>query len=159
MDFEKAVEIVLEKEGGYVNHPNDPGGETNFGISKRAFPEVDIKNLTIGHAKHIYEMYYWHKVKAEGLPVSLRLVVFDCAVNQGPGFAARALQSCLGITEDGIIGDETVNKSNEVNELELLECFLKKRCDRYLATANFDRFGKGWLRRLIEISVRTRGNA
>ncbi len=77
MTFEQAVKIILEKEGGYVNHPKDPGGETKFGITKKFYPNVDIKNLTIEKAAEIYRKEYWGKIQAELMPSYLRLIAFD----------------------------------------------------------------------------------
>ena len=81
--FDEIIEIVLEHEGGYVNDPDDPGGETNFGVSKRAYPNVDIKNLTEDAAKDIYRRDYWDRNHCEDLPDELRHVYFDMCINQG----------------------------------------------------------------------------
>lgn len=89
MSFDKAVEFVLKYEGGYIYHPADPGGETNFGISKRAYPQLDIKNLTAEHAKNIYRYDYWQKAGCEKLDWPLSLIVFDTAVNMGLARAAE----------------------------------------------------------------------
>jgi len=91
MTFELAVEFILEKEGGYVNDPDDPGGETKFGISKRAFPRINISDLTESHAKELYHQYYWQPMRCNELPDRLRLPVFDCAVNQGIRRATKFL--------------------------------------------------------------------
>ena len=90
--FDRAVEFVLKREGGYVNHPNDPGGETNFGISKRAHPDLDNKNLTVGVAKMIYKQKYWDTAHCQKLPWPLCLVHFDMAVNSGVDYADRFLK-------------------------------------------------------------------
>lgn len=81
--FDKIIDFVLKSEGGYVNNPNDPGGETKYGISKKAYPNLDIKNLTLEQAKDIYRKDYWDKVKGDSLPYPLDMCVMDMAVNAG----------------------------------------------------------------------------
>jgi len=156
MNFKKAVKIIFEHEGFYSNDAQDAGGETKYGISKKAYPELDIKNLTIQHAEFIYENDYWMKCKCAGLPEQLRLAVFDCAVNQGVTFASKALQAACEAKIDGFIGPKTLDACNSKNPDEVLEEFLKERLHRYLSTKGFERFGKGWLNRLIAISVKTK---
>ncbi len=81
--FNEAIERVLKHEGGYVNDPTDKGGETNYGISKRAYPDLDIKNLTKEDAKKIYYQDYWLKSYADQLPIDVRYIHFDTAINMG----------------------------------------------------------------------------
>lgn len=107
-DFKDAVEFVLEQEGGYTLDPNDPGGETNYGISRKAYPALDIKNLTREGAIEIYHRDYWKPCKCDDLPRHFAFIVFDTAVNQGPRVAIRLLQIALGVTVDGIIGPKTL---------------------------------------------------
>ncbi|QDP68083.1 MAG: putative glycosyl hydrolase [Prokaryotic dsDNA virus sp.] len=152
MNFEEAVDVVLKHEGGYNFDYRDPGGETNYGISKRAYPELDIKSLTKGHAKYLYERDYWVKLKCSGLPSSVRLIVFDCGVNQGVNFATRSLQECLKVKVDGIIGPITLEAAEKFKG-NLLEDFALKRLERYFSNRNFDIYGKGWLRRLLSTSI------
>ena len=92
MNFSKIIEKVLEHEGGYVNDPNDLGGETNYGITKRFYPDVDIKNLTRNQAKDIYKRDYWDKNRVESLPENLWHIFFDMCVNMGRGTAVKILQ-------------------------------------------------------------------
>ena len=92
VEFDEIIEVVLHHEGGYVNDPDDPGGETNFGIAKRSHPDVDIANLTKDGAKEIYKEHYWDKNKVEDLPANLRHIYFDMCVNQGKGRAVKILQ-------------------------------------------------------------------
>jgi len=89
-NFDRAFQLVIGAEGGYVNDPSDAGGETKYGISKRAYPDTDIKSLTLDDAKEIYKQDYWNAVQGDDLPDRLDIVMFDCAVNQGVG-AARKL--------------------------------------------------------------------
>ena len=104
MNFDLAVKLVIGFEGAYVNDPRDPGGETKWGISKRSYPDVDIRNLSTDDAKQIYKMDYWDKMQCDKLPEGLRLAVFDCAVNQGISMAARTLQKLAGARMDGMVG-------------------------------------------------------
>lgn len=157
MTFDEAVEIILEFEGGYVNDPKDPGGETKFGISKRSHPNVDIKNLTRGYAKFIYHNDYWNAVKAEGLPDVWRLIVFDCAVNQGVDAAIKMLQAATGAKVDGIIGPMTLHSARAYTVA--LPEYIDLRVKRYFATKGFRRFGQGWIRRLSHIIYLTMRNS
>lgn len=150
MDFEKAVDIIIGLEGGYSCDFLDPGGETKFGISKRAYPEIDIKELSARHAKSLYKRDYWIKLKCLGMPPFVRLPLFDCGVNQGVNFAARALQECLNVEVDGIIGPVTMMAAHKCGP-ELLVNFSHKRIDRYFNNKNFLIYGKGWINRLTTI--------
>lgn len=93
--FDKIISFVLEEEGGYVNHPSDPGGETNFGISKRQYPDVDIKGLTKPQAIEIYRRDYW-KDEWEKLGFPLATCMLDTAINMGQGRAQKFLDGCGG---------------------------------------------------------------
>lgn len=106
--FEDAVALVLRHEGGYANDPSDPGGETNFGISKRAYPNLDIRTLTVADATAIYRRDYWDAIQGDSLPYPLAVVTFDAAVNSGVGQAAKWLQEALGVVDDGVVGPKTV---------------------------------------------------
>lgn len=90
--FPKAVNLILAYEGGYTNIISDLGGETNFGISKKAYPNLDIKKLTVKDATDIYKRDYWDKLNCDSLPEKLDIVVFDCGVNQGTGRATELLK-------------------------------------------------------------------
>ena len=156
-NYDKAFSLVVSAEGGYNNNPNDPGGETNFGISKRQYPDVDIKNLTLAGAKDIYQRDYWNAVRGDILPWPLCALVFDCAVNQGcdasASFAAqKMLQNAFKLTPDGVIGPatlEAVGRSGPFQEAK----FMSLRAIRYMETNNFDTFGQGWLIRLFTLSM------
>ena len=93
--FDTAMTAVLGYEGGYVNDPNDPGGETNWGISKRAYPNLDVKNLTRDGAIQIYRRDYWDALGCDRFPSVIAIALFDAAVNQGPVAAVRILQRAL----------------------------------------------------------------
>lgn len=157
MDFEKAVEIVLRQEGGYIFDSNDPGGETNFGISKRQFPDLNIKDLTRDEATAIYKKEYWDGVKALLLPPRLRLCVFDCAVNQGVTRAIRILQGSIGVKQDGIIGPETFEAARLYGDREALSNMLQLRLNHYVSLPQWPRYGAGWMRRLLLVTIESLG--
>jgi len=94
-DFEKALAFVLKWEGGYSNDPNDPGGMTKFGISKRSYPELDISKLTLRQAKEIYYNNYWLKAGCTNMEFPLNIIVFDTAVNMGRSMAKKLLNECF----------------------------------------------------------------
>ena len=128
--FDDIIEVVLHHEGGYVNDPKDPGGETNFGIAKRSHPDVDIKNLTKDGAKEIYKEVYWDKNKVESLPEDLRHIYFDMCVNQGKGRAVKILQQAAnakgaGLKVDGGLGPKTIGAMKGV-ELQRVRAYRVK---------------------------------
>lgn len=153
MKFEDAVEIILKHEGGYVRNPNDPGGETNFGIAKRSYPNLNIRELTKEQAIEIYRQDYWDKCKIELLPAPLRLIVFDCAINQGPQVSIALLQAALGVNADGDLGPLTLQAIAKANLEKLVQGYARFRLNRYFDNRNFAVFGEGWVRRLQEISM------
>lgn len=146
MTFDFALHNVLNHEGGYVNDPRDPGGETNLGISKRAYPNVDIKNLTVSQASEIYRKDYWEPIKGDQLPPSLAIFCLDTAVNMGVQRAIMLLQEACGVTIDGIIGPNTL-KACQKNDV--LERMATARIIRYSTLDGFKVYGKGWVRRTI----------
>jgi lysozyme family protein len=154
-NFKKALDIVLAFEGGHVDDSFDPGGETKYGISRRAYPDLDIAGLTKKKAGEIYRADYWDACQCDDLPRGVDLVVFDAAVNQGPGFARRTLQRASGVTVDGIIGPQTLAAASpsKPGEITALACEVAAiRGQRYGKTRNFDRFGYGWMRRLMHVT-------
>ena len=150
-DFNKAFTIVVGHEGGYVSDPQDPGGETKYGISKRAHPNVDIVNLTLRNAKAIYRSNYWDHCCCDDYHWPLNLYVFDGAVNQGAVATTRMLQTALDLQEDGIIGKNTLAAARKASEWHISR-FMAKRALRYFDTRNFDRFGEGWLIRTYSVA-------
>lgn len=131
-DFEQYIDKILKLEGGYVNDPDDAGGETKYGISKSANPDVDIPALTIDKAKEIYRDRYWNAIEAEKLPAAMRGPAFDAAVNQGVGWTKKALKRAGGD----------------------VKAFLDMRAHRYAAIVRGNptqkKFARGWEKRLEE---------
>ena len=149
--WEEAIKLVLENEGGYVNDPYDRGCETNWGISKRAYPDLDIANLTLDEAKAIYYRDYWRRCKCDKLPDALSVAVLDYAVNSGIKRAVKALQSVLGVTADGIIGNQTIGACNTKPLRETLNKYLDERLDFLISLESFSRYGKGWTARINRV--------
>lgn len=154
-NFEHCLEVILEHEGGYVNHPKDPGGETNRGITKRVWEEwggtKDMRDLTVEDVAPLYKKKYWDLVKGDLLPSGLDLSVFDWGVNSGTGRASKKLQEMIGVTADGAIGPNTLKKLSEYIGQKGIETVIDEYHDIrqkfYESLDTFDTFGKGWTRR------------
>jgi lysozyme family protein len=149
--FDKSIKVILRHEGGYVNDPDDPGGETKFGISKRAFPDVDIKSLTEDKAKEIYFDRYWEPLNLHLLQnEELKLHVFDHGVNAGRGRAVRMLQEILECKKDGVLGPVTARAAN--SDTEIVDKYKQSRIKYYrgIATSRpqLKKFLHGWLNRV-----------
>jgi lysozyme family protein len=155
MTFEDAFPLVITLEGGYVNNPDDAGGETKFGISKAAYPNEDIKALTLDRAKAIYATDYWMKAGCDKLPDAVRYDVFDTAVNSGVGTAIKCLQRALGVIDDGALGPKTLSAATAMDAMALRLLFNAQRL-LFVANSNdFSKFGKGWIRRIATVMGRT----
>jgi len=155
MSFSSVIEMVLHHEGGYVNHPSDPGGETKYGISKRAYPEIDIVSLTEEDAEEIYYRDYWSRIKGDDLPPAVACVVMDYAVNSGISRSSRAVQHACGITQgDGIIGPHTLSaiwtETKEKGEEHVVNEVTRLRQEFIRGLSIYETFGKGWERRIDE---------
>lgn len=146
--FQPAVERVLRAEGGYVNDPADPGGETKYGISRRAYPALDIAALTEDDARAIYRRDYWDACRGDSLPSPLDQLVFDAAVNQGVGAAVKMLQAAVGVRADGQIGPVTLAAARQA-DAEAPARFMTLRAMRYADTPGWTRYGAGWMKRLF----------
>ena len=146
--FDALIDRVLSHEGGYVNDPRDPGGETKFGIAKRSYPNVDIKGLTREDAVAIYRRDFWTRVQGDELPPAVAFQVFDAAVNHGTGNAVRWLQRAAGVADDGIIGPQTVAAVKRADPTDLVLAFNAERLEFYAKLTTFDAFGRGWTRRV-----------
>jgi len=155
-NFFKSLEIVLKHEGGFVDHPEDPGGATNKGITHKTYSDFlgrpledvsELKNIPDEHVQQIYKDGYWNRVKADQLSSGVDFCIFDWAVNSGPGRAAKALQKAVMVTQDGAIGPMTLAAVEEELPEEIIEKITKEREEFYRSLRTFDTFGKGWLRR------------
>ena len=150
-NFDLALSEVLAFEGGYVNDPRDPGGETNFGISKRAYPAENIKAMTRERASAIYRRDYWRAVAGDDLPGGVDLAVFDAAVNSGPGRAIRWLQRALVVPADGVLGPKTMDAARAADPAVTVKRMTADRLAYLKGLATWARFGKGWARRVDSI--------
>lgn len=155
--FDRCVEIILQNEGGYVNDPADPGGETNFGISKRSFPDLDIKSLTREYAKSIYKHVYWRPLNLSGVEnINSALQVFDHAVNTGLSRSTRMAQLLAGVRVDGIIGPVTIEAINTMGDV-FLKRFIHARKEYYRDLADrkpvMRKFLQGWLNRVDHTKI------
>jgi lysozyme family protein len=148
MTFDLAFDRLFAAEGGYVNNPQDPGGETNWGISKRSYPNVDIKALTRDGAKAIYKTDFWDRIAADKLPDSVTYQLFDFAVNSGIETAVRYLQRTLGVADDGHWGAVSQIAANNAHEWDLILNLNAERLDFMTRLSNWPSAGKGWARRI-----------
>jgi len=157
-NYNKCLETILHHEGGYVNHPKDPGGETNLGVTKRVYEEwggdKDMKDLLVEDVAPIYKKNYWDKLKGDNLPDGLDLCVFDFGVNAGPGRSAKYLQKMIGTVADGGIGPNTLKKVDEYVDkhglANTIANFQDARQGYYERLKTFETFGRGWTRRVVE---------
>ena len=155
-EFKDIIEITLHHEGGYVNDPNDLGGETNFGIAKRFYPDVDIKNLTKEEASDIYRRDYWDKNKVDDMPEQLRHIYFDMCVNQGKGTAVKVLQRACNskkadLKVDGGLGPATLNAVQKISLDRVRAYRVLRFANIVIDKPNQEKFWLGWFRRAIEV--------
>ena len=154
-NFQVALEHVLTYEGGYSDHPQDPGGATNLGIThdtlaryrRCSVSKDDVRNLMRDEAEAIYRSFYWDKCQCDDLPAGLDIAVFDCGVNQGCARAGRLLQHAVHETVDGIIGPKTLAAVHGCPVTQTLNEFQARRMVDYASLGIFDVFGLGWARR------------
>lgn len=156
-EFEKIIETVLHHEGGYVDDPTDKGGETNMGISKRAFPEEDIKNLTKERAIYIYHEKYWKPSKAYLVPERLQELYFDMVVNFGPRGAGRVLQHAINgkykdsVVVDGRVGPKTLKAIKKLETERLRAYRVLKFAEIVCRDEKQEKFWYGWFRRAVRV--------
>lgn len=146
--FDIAFDRLMGHEGGYVNNPADPGGETNWGIAKRSYPDIDIKNLTRDQAKAIYLRDFWQRGQMDGFDGAISFQTFDIAVNSGIETAIRLLQRAAGVADDGHIGPVTMAAIHSKSVTDMLMLLNAERLDFYRKLSTFPTFGKGWVGRV-----------
>jgi lysozyme family protein len=153
-NFQECLDLVLKSEGGWVNHPSDPGGETNLGVTKAVWEEYvghpvkTMKDLTKDDVAPMYELKYWRPCYCEVLPRGLDFVVFSMGVNAGPGRSVKLLQQSIGCVPDGVIGPRTRELISASNSANLISKFSETRREYYRSLKTFPIFGKGWLARV-----------
>lgn len=160
--FLKYLEWVLVHEGGYVNHPKDPGGATNYGITQDTYNNYlhssgkksqSVSLITRREVEAIYRVKYWLAIKGDQLPVGWDYAVFDFAINSGISRAIKMMQLAVGVSDDGVIGEKTLAAVRAAPR-EALEKYINSRRDFLCSLKTFPTFGKGWLRRVDELTER-----
>ena len=157
-NFEKALALVLQHEGGYVNHPSDPGGRTNLGVTQRVWEqyvghpvdEAEMRSLTKEMVSPLYRKEYWDAVQGDKLPCGADYLAFDFAVNAGSFRSIKTIQRALNITADGVIGPVTLKAIQDANAEDFINNFTNAKESFYRSLANFPTFGRGWLNRVAE---------
>lgn len=150
MNFDQAFDRLISNEGGYVNNPADPGGETNWGISKRSYPNVNIKELTREGAKQIYLTDFWQRGHMDEYDQAIAFQVFDAAVNHGIETAVRLLQRAAGVADDGYIGPVTIAAVKAKSVTDMLMLFIAYRIKFWTRLSHWPNFGRGWANRAAD---------
>lgn len=158
-NFAEALQKLLVHEGGFVNHPDDPGGMTNLGCTKAVWEEYcghpvtekAMRSLTPVDVAPLYRRKYWDKIKGDELPSGVDYAVFDAAVNSGPGRAAKWLQATSGVDVDGDIGPKTLAAVKAIVPSDLVQDYSKRRLSFMMDLPTWGTFGKGWTRRVNEV--------
>jgi len=166
-NFNEALVLVLAHEGGFSDHPKDPGGATNKGVTigtlKRLGIDVDgdgdsdivdLKNLAMPHLDRIYRQFYWNVVQGDAMPSGLDYAVFDFAVNSGPSRAASYLQRGLGVQDDGDIGPKTIAALDGKDAKAMINALCDRRMAFLRQLKTWQTFGKGWTRRVEEVRAK-----
>lgn len=152
MNFGQALPLVLAHEGGFADHHEDPGGATNYGISKRTARDHgydgDMRDIPMALVATIYRRSYWDACRCDELPLSVRFDVFDGAVNSGVGRSIRWLQTASGASVDGIIGPETLRMAHDTANLRAR--YNGQRLAFLASLEHFVTFGRGWVRRVAD---------
>jgi lysozyme family protein len=161
-NWNNSFNLMLKSEGGFVNHPSDPGGMTNLGVTKatwenwvgRESDEAEMRGLTPEKVEPLYKKKYFDAVRGDELPMGLDYLMFDFAVNAGAGRAIKTLQTAVGVTPDGGFGPMTMAAVQAVDPVDLIERFSQTKEDFYRSLTTFATFGKGWLNRVADVKVK-----
>ena len=159
--FDFAMRLLLRHEGGFVNHPKDPGGMTNLGVTKAVWDahtgkdatEADMRALTPQAVQPIYKARYWDAIHGDALPHGVDYCLFDCAVNSGPGRAVKLAQYVLHQKVDGSLGPKTLAAIQEADPVEFIEDYSQRRLDFLKSLPTWETFGKGWGKRVSEVEL------
>jgi lysozyme family protein len=154
MNFDEAFELLIGHEGGYVNNPNDPGGETKYGISRRQYPGEDIANMTLERAKTIAKRDFWGPAGCDVVPDAVKFDLFDTAFNSGVTTAIKLLQRAASSLEDGKLGNYTLINVQSMDPERLLARFNGHRLDLLNNLPTWPQFGRGWTQRIAENLIR-----
>ena len=159
-NFQKCLDLVLKSEGGWTGEQGlkgDPGGETNLGVTKKVWEEwvghevKTMKNLTPADVAPMYQAKYWMACYAPQLPVGVDYMVFDMAVNAGPGRAVKLLQESMGCVPDGVIGPRTMQLIAQKDNTSVVQAYSDRKTSFYESLPTFSTFGKGWLKRVEDV--------
>jgi len=161
-NFNKCLSLVLQSEGLYVDNSKDPGGETMRGVTrnawagwlKRPIEDGEMAKLTVEDVTPFYKALYWDKTYCDELPVGVDYIIFDAAVNMGPGQSVKLLQEALGCFPDGVLGPNTLNAIEDVNPISIVNNFSTEKEDFYKQLKTFPIFGKGWLNRVEQVKTK-----
>ena len=164
-NFEECMARLLHHEGGYVDHPDDPGGETNLGVTRAVYEQYagrqvmdgEMEGLTHDDVYPIYKENYWDRVRGDDLPSGVDWAVFDWGVNSGTSRAAKALQRIVGVEQDGGIGPMTLQAVASIEPVDIVDQMHYMREGFYRSLSTFDTFGRGWLRRNDETKEQALG--
>ena len=155
-NWQRSFDLMLESEGGYVDHPADPGGRTNLGVTQatwenwigRKSDEKEMRSLTKEKVEPLYKRKYWDACKCDELPAGVDYLVFDFAVNAGAGRSAKTLQNVVGANADGVIGPKTIQSVMTYSKNQLIDRFSEAKMKFYESLPTFAVFGKGWTNRV-----------
>ena len=158
-NFEQCLALVLKHEGGFVNHPKDPGGMTNLGVTKKVWEEwvghpVDeatMRALGPADVAPLYKKNYWDRVRGDDLPTGVDYSVFDLAVNSGVSRAVKFLQAACGVAQDGAIGPATLAAVAAFHPRDLATAVCEKRLAFLQSLPTWNTFGRGWNKRVAEV--------
>jgi lysozyme family protein len=150
MNFDTVFDRIIGHEGKYSNDPNDPGEETKWGISKRSYPNLIIKDLTREDAYNIYKRDFWDKIGMEGLPDNVAFQLFDFGVNSGMETAVRYFQRALDVADDGYFGPISHDAMQKSTETDMILNLNAERLDYMTRLKNWPNFSKGWARRIAQ---------
>ena len=158
-NWDSCFAMVIKSEGGFVNHPKDPGGMTNLGVTRSAWEaylgrdvtEADMRALTPDVVKPFYKKLYWDRIKGDELPAGVDYAAYDLAVNSGPSKAAKFLQEIAGVPVDGVIGPKSLEAVKSCDAKETADAICDMRLDFLKGLSTFDTFGKGWSIRVASV--------
>ena len=161
-NFDKCFALVIADEGGFVDHPKDPGGMTNLGVTRknweaylnRDVTEIEMRGLTPDAVKPFYKAMYWDKIKGDQLPAGVDYATYDLAVNSGVGRAAKMLQQIAGVLVDGALGPKSMAAIRERDPKQMVDALCDMRLAFLKRLPTFDTFGKGWNRRVAKVKAK-----
>ena len=161
-NWEQCFALVLKHEGGFVNHPKDPGGMTNLGVTRTNWElfldhdvtEADMRALTPEMVKPFYKKNYWDRIRGDELPSGVDYAAYDLAVNSGTGRAAKYLQQIAGVTADGVIGPRSMEAIKNCDAEDVVNEICNMRMTFLEGLGTFDTFGKGWTIRVNDVKAK-----